>query len=251
VDHLERQYPSFPGLNLTYEVREAIAKHSTAYDCPDVREFGVGVPPTLEAQIVEAADSVAYDSHDIDDGLASNILSEPDLLRLRLPARAWRLAEPEFQRETGPGDRVDAGAKPRRRQLVRHLINLVVTDLIGATDARLRGLNLQSADDVRRMPGRVVCYSPELNEEKEELERYLLDNFYQHYRVQRMVQKAKRFLREIFSTYLRDPKQLPSEYQKRAEHEGLHQTVCDYIAGMTDRFAQAEYQRLFAPFEKA
>ena len=251
VDLLERQYPAFPGLNLTYEVREAIAKHSTVHDCPQVREFDPTLPPVLEAQIVEAADSIAYDSHDIDDGLASGILNEQELLRLRLTAEAHELAEREFH----AAGRGEAGtpalrARQRRRQLVRHLINLIVTDLINATDARLKELNPQSPDDVRATPDRIVTFSRELDERKRELEQFLIENFYQHYRVQRMMQKAKRFTREIFAAYVNDLKQLPPEYQKRAERDDLYRTICDYIAGMTDRYAQAEYLRLFAPFEK-
>ena len=250
VDHLERLYPEFRGLNLTYEVREAIAKHSTAYDCPQVREFQPDLPPTLEAQIVEAADSIAYNSHDIDDGLMSGLLRDEDLLRLRLPARAMKLAEDEIKRDPSGASRPEITDRLRCRQLVRHLINLVVNDLVHATDARLRELDPKSPEDVRRAPGRIVAFSAKLGEEKRELEEYLQENFYQHYRVQRMSLKAKRFIREIFAAYLQDVRQLPPDYQKRAAREGLHQTLCDYIAGMTDRYVQEEYLKLFEPFEK-
>ncbi len=250
VDYLERLYPAFHGLNLTYEVREAIAKHSTVHDRPQVREFQPKLSPTLEAQIVEAADSIAYNSHDIDDGLMSGLLKEEELLQLRLPARAMHFVEEEIKRGPAGASRPEITDRLRRRQLVRHLINLVVNDLVQSTDARLREINPRSPDDVRRAPDRIVQFSPLLAEEKRELEGYLQKNFYEHYRVQRMALKAKRFIREIFECYLQDVKQLPPDYQKRAAREGLHQALCDYIAGMTDRYVQQEYLKLFEPFEK-
>jgi dGTPase len=249
VDILENEYPDFPGLNLTYEVREAIAKHSTAYDSPSVLGFQPKQPPTLEAQIVEVADSIAYDSHDVDDGLLSGLLNEKDLLQQALPNHASKCAGSLFTESSSR--RMQEGlSRLRRRQLVRHLINLIVSDLVEATATRLREVKPRSPDDLRNLPERVVCFSARIDDEKKQLETYLLDHFYRHYRVARMAWKARRFVREIFTAYVDDPRQLPTEYQKRMKDDGEYRVVCDYVAGMTDRYAQQEYLRLFAPFEK-
>lgn len=263
VDHLERQYPAFPGLNLSFEVREAIAKHSTAYDSPELNEqapefmrqlfheFRQEQPPTLEAQIVEIADSIAYDSHDIDDGLYSGYLNERELTKQRLPGLAIELAEKESAAAENEAYPLSEEEKPRRRQLVRHLINIVVIDFIEETSKRLNDAAPRSSEDVRNLNERITAFSDEVKRDKEELEQYLMANFYRHYRVLRMARKAQRFIIEIFGAYDDDPRQLPPEFQGRVAVEGKRRAICDYIAGMTDRFAQQEYLRLFMPFESA
>ena len=241
VDVLENRYPKFRGLNLTWEVRESIAKHTTAYDHPQVHEFAGDELPVLEGQVVDVADSIAYVSHDLDDGLASGILTE------RVYDEVAILGELSAE-VAGRQGRLDP--RQRRGEVVRMLINRFVTDLLDTTLARIASLHLRSPEDARRAPEYVVSLSDGLNEQKKELGEYLFANVYRHYRVARMATKAKRFVEELFKEYVAQPSQLPPFYQEWTEREGLEQGVCDYIAGMTDRYAQDEYLRLFAPFER-
>ena len=241
VDVLERRYPDFRGLNLTWEVRESIAKHTTAYDHPTLREFEPDFRPLIEAQVVEMADGIAYNSHDLDDGLAAGILDEGAYDRVELLRRiSGEVAERE----------ANLGRHHRRHQIVRALINLFVTDVCRSTTARVAEMEIASSDDVRRAEQNVVCFSAELDGLGQELAKHLFDNVYQHYRVSRMAHKAKRFVKQLFKAFTAQPRQLPPYYQAWVEEQGLHQGVCDYIAGMTDRYAQDEYMRLFAPFER-
>ena len=239
VDVLEMQYPDFPGLNLTFEVREAIAKHSTRYDDPEAAEFEPHLQPTLEAQIVEVADSIAYDSHDIDDGLLSGILDESDLTSVPLVARAHArvvAVDPAALR---------SDEKCRRRQLVRHVINLIVTDLVESTQRRIDALGLKSPDDVRRAGERIICFSPEVAAEKARLEEYLMAAFYRHKRLLDMARSARRLMSEMFAEYIAHPEKLPADHRERASSAPTaHQVACDYIAGMTDRYAQHAHQTL-------
>ena len=240
VDTLERQYRDFPGLNLTYEVRESIAKHATRWDNPESHDFQPG-PPLLEAQLVEVADSVAYDNHDLDDGLSAGIISHEELAEMELWARAAR----ELREERG--ERSD---ELRDREIIRYLINLFCSDLIEETARRIEERNIGSADEVRQQDGNLVDFSPEVREEKEKLEDFLFSSLYRDHRVVRQITKAERFVREIFDAYVEDSRQLPPEYQRWADQVGIYQAVCDYIAGMTDRYAQDQYLQLFQPYQK-
>ncbi len=239
VDHLESRYPDFPGLNLSYEVREGFASHSTRHDFPRAREgFPEDERPTLEAQLVEVADEIAYDNHDLDDGLSSGLLDEEEVRKLAIWKRAMT---PE------------AEGLPRRlrwSQTIRRLINLEATDVIEESRRRLDEAGIGSLDDVRRHPARLVGTGAELTAMKDELETFLQANLYNHYAVRRMANKAQRFLREMFELYANDPHMLPARMRGEIDRWGLERTVADYIAGMTDRFAQEEYQRLFHPFER-
>ncbi len=241
VDVLERRYPDFLGLNLSYEVREGIAKHKTSYDHPLSGEFDNDEQPSIEAQIVAVADAIAYDSHDIDDGLAAGILRERELGELAIAAQALDAARRRWP---------DLSPKMRRVQVVRWIINYVVTDVIAFSTERIRRLGVASADDVRRRPEPIVDFSPDMKAKKKELEDYLFHTLYRHYRVNRMTQKAKRFIIQLFNEYVEHAEQLPPEHQQRVEEIGAHQAVCDYIAGMTDRYAEDEYRKLFQPFER-
>ena len=241
VDVLERRYPEFRGLNLTWEVRESIAKHTTAYDHPSVKEFDPELRPLAEAQVVEAADDIAYTSHDLDDALAAGILDEGVYDEVELLRRVTRKVEDRYPR---------LDPRYRRHETVRTLINLLVTDICNSTTARIREMGIAATGDIQRAPQNVVCFSAELGKLKEELQDLLFANVYGHYRVARMAHKARRFVQDLFTAFIAQPKQLPPYYQAWAEQEGLHQSVCDYIAGMTDRFAQDEYMRLFTPFER-
>ncbi|MBI3097644.1 MAG: deoxyguanosinetriphosphate triphosphohydrolase [Planctomycetes bacterium] len=241
VETLERRYPDFPGLNLTWEVRESILKHKVKRDQPLPDEYRPDWAPLLEAQVVDLADSIAYDHHDVDDSLPAGFITEEDLAEVEL----WRIASAEVAKRY-PG--IDG--KTARRQKVRFLIDLAVTDLIRTTAGSLRAQKIASIDDVRTAKSAVAGFSKEMEARKGELQVFLNARVYRHHRVLRMQERAKRFLRDIFHEYVRNPGQLPPEFQSWAREAGTERAVCDYIAGMTDRFAQEEYLKFFQPFER-
>ncbi len=241
VDELERRYPAFPGLNLSYEVREAFVRHSTRHDFPAVppefqREEGI----LLEVQTTIVADEIAYDNHDIDDGLSSGILREEELREMTL----WRLAIEAC------GETYDTlPAEMRRAAGVRSLINLLVTDVIDAARERLAAGGIETIADVRASRAMLIAPSAKVAPLKRELEQFLMERFYRHHRILRMARKAQRFLRELFNAYAGDPVLLPEEHQQRVAEFGRERAVCDYVAGMTDRYAEQECRNLFHPFE--
>jgi dGTPase len=244
VDLLEARYPAFPGLNLTWEVRESINKHRTPYDQPGLApSLDPALLPLLESQIADVADEIAYDNHDLDDGLASGVLHEEDLSGLAL----WRQARQAVEgRGAAPLD-----PEIRRYQIIRTVINRQITDLIQATTERLREHHIDSVEGVRACTDRLVGFSPEMRELRSPLKRLLWDQFYHHYRVARMADKAKRFITELFHLYLKKPEQLPNTTRSRiTKGEDHARVVCDYIAGMTDRYCLEEYKKLFDPFER-
>ncbi|MEB2308009.1 MAG: deoxyguanosinetriphosphate triphosphohydrolase [Candidatus Brocadiaceae bacterium] len=242
VDILERKYPDFPGLNLSWELKESIIKHKSPYDNTSVAtEYHANEQPLLEAQIVDKADSIAYDNHDLDDSLKAGIITDDDLQAVDL----WRETQKRVKQKYAIHDRDIVIA-----QTIKTLINLEVTDLVENTMSRIKQEGIKTVRDVRQYPGLIVSFSPTLSKQKKDLQEFLFKNVYQHYRVVRMADKAKRFLEELFIAFIRNPKQLPIEYQKWIEEAGLYQSVCDYIAGMTDRFAQDEYKKLFYPYER-
>jgi len=245
VELLEHRYPGFRGLNLTYEVREGIIKHGGRYDAggrrPEVEEYEPSESVFLEAQIVDAADAIAYDNHDIDDSLKAGLITMEELRETAL----WRMIEELLHR--GYGD-----LEPRlfRYQGVRHLINFLISDLVRATEKRLKKFSIETVEDVRACEVKLVDFSDEVAEMKEELEKFLQERVYNHHHVVRMTQKAERFVRDLFCAYVEEPRQLPPEWRRWADKVGLKRAVADYIAGMTDRFAQEEHIRLFSPFER-
>ena len=242
VDILEQKYPDFPGLNLSWEVKESIVKHISPYDhTSTTTEYNIDERPLLEAQIVDKADSIAYDNHDLDDSLKAGIITDSDLQTVDL----WRETQKKVKQKYVINNHDILIA-----QTVRTLINMEVTDLLENTLSMLKREGIKTVKDVRNHPGLIVSFSPALSEQKKKLQNFLFKNVYQHYRVARMSDKAKRFLEELFIAFIKNPKQLPAEYQKWIEEAGLYQGVCDYIAGMTDRFAQDEYKKLFYPYER-
>ena len=241
VDILEHPYPAFRGLNLTWEVREAIVKHVTSYDHPTTAEFRPDSRPVIEGQVVEAGDSIAYVSHDLDDALAAEIVDESVFEEVDILQRVAHKANVSDGR---------LSKHHRRHQVVRALINLLVTDLCETSARRLEEMNVASTDDVRGSPDNIVRHSVEVLRLKDDLQAHLFKDVYEHYRVARMANKAKRFVKDLFHAYVAQPKQLPPEYQAWVEATGREQGVCDYIAGMTDRYAQDEYLRLFYPYER-
>jgi dGTPase len=243
VDLLEQRYPDFPGLNLTWEVRESINKHRSPYDAPDLQvALDPSLAPLLESQIADVADEIAYDNHDLDDGLASGVLREEDLEAVEL----WRRAREEVARA-----HPDLEAEIRRYQVIRTLINRQVTDLVQATAQRLAEHRIASVADVRGCADRLVGFSRQMQDLRGPLKRALWTQFYHHYRVVRMADKAKRFIGELFHLYVQHPEQLPRTTRSRVERGAeAYRTVCDYIAGMTDRYCLEEYRKLFDPFER-
>ena len=237
VEQLEQRYPEFPGLNLTWEVREGIAKHATEYDLTQARDYEPERQSSLEGQLVNAADEIAYTTHDLDDGLRSELVRVSDLQELQL----WRET---LQRLGVP----EGGfTEMARRQSIRYLINLEVTDVIGTIHSKLQELRIDSPEGVRSAPASLVGFSSAMQGRNRQLKDFLLDRLYRHYRVMRMQVKAQRLIRRLFRAYLDEPRQLPSEIQARFAEEQPERVVCDYIAGMTDRFAIQEHHKLFDP----
>ena len=241
VDILEKRYSQFSGLNLSWEVRESIAKHKLLSDDPNVIKFDLNKQPLLEAKIVDIADSIAYDNHDIDDSLKAGLITESGLQEVEL----WRYAKEKVSEQYS-----NLTKEMQNIHTIKYLINMEVTDLITHTQFMIEEMKIKTTDDVQRCKERLVSFSPEISKKKLELQEFLQQNAYSHYRVVRMSDKAKRFVEELFNAFIENPMQLPPEHQKWIEEAGLYQGVCDYIAGMTDRFAQDEYLKLFYPYER-
>lgn len=242
VEYLENRYPDFPGLNLTFELRESLRKHPTSNQSPIEKEYEPELSMLLEAKIVDFADSIAYISHDIDDGLKSKILLEKDLLKNSLWSKADKFL-------AGKYDCLDENIS--RYQKVVYIINSQVTDLIKQTEKNIQELGIRSVEDVRNCKKAIVRFSNEMRKERDEIFDFLMNHLYKHYRQIRMAEKSKRFVVELFNAYLGNIQQLPVDIQKEIENTGdKKKAICDYIAGMTDRFAQEEYKKLFYPFER-
>jgi dGTPase len=239
VEVLEERYPGFKGLNLTLETLEGIQKHRSSYDSPSGESFH---QPALEAQLGDLSDEIAYNNHDIDDGIASGMLDATALESVPL----WRENHAVVRgRLTGADERIVILAT------IRSLIDILVTDAIRTAERRLAERGIGSADDVRRCTERIVGFSAEIEEKKTELKDFLFDHLYRHTRVIRMGTKAERILEDLFKTYLAQPEQMPIRFVTRlSEGEDLHRVIADYIAGMTDRYAMDEHKKLFDPHER-
>lgn len=242
VDYLEERYPDFPGINLSWEVREGIAKHSTAFDVSSrLKNLAPEESPTLETQVVDIADEIAYDNHDLDDGLASGLIKEADLEALSIWSSVYKNITDKYSKVT---------PEMRRYLIIRSLIDLQVTDLIRNTEDTILKLKLKSYKDAKKIDKKVVTFSLDMLKLRKPLRVFLMQRLYNHYRVVRMSIKAKRFIQELFNVYVANPKQLPEKIQSRITRDGVTRAVCDYIAGMTDRYALDEYKKLFDPYEK-
>jgi dGTPase len=236
VEELEQKYPDFPGLNLSWEVLEGLAKHQTAFDRPGVKKGFIAKNPSLEAQIANLADEITYYSHDLDDGLDSGLLSEKQLSqKVRLWAHAARLVKKEH------GHLPD---ECRRYFIIRTILDLQIKDVVETSELLIRAAAVQSADDVRRCSKALVNYSTERRKLNLELRRYLYKNLYFNPLVNEPHIRAKQLLRELFHFYLRHPKEIGEQTRRQTRKAGLHRVVCDYIAGMTDRYAIQEHRRL-------
>ena len=241
VDFLEDRYPNFPGLNLTWEVREGIAKHSTDYDKPEIAAFGEN-QPSLEAQIVELADEIAYNNHDLDDGLTSGMLEQEELSSVAL----WSTVTESIKSQIP-----DISPTMLKHEGIRRIINMQVSDLISTIGRKIEEMDITNREELARAPERVAAFGPEMEVMNRELKTFLRENLYAHYRVTRMAEKAQRILNDLFNAYLDKPKQLPpTTYRKIEKSDSVKRVICDYMAGMTDKFALEEHRKLFDPHEK-
>ncbi|OVE82287.1 deoxyguanosinetriphosphate triphosphohydrolase [bacterium K02(2017)] len=239
VTLLEKPYPQFRGLNLTYELLEGITKHASEYDMPDGSLFIKNGYPSIEAQIANFADEIAYNNHDIDDGLKSGLIKMEDLQKIKI----WDLCHQEVLNKH---KNIDSKYHPR--MIIKTLINLLVTDLINNTHQNSQDLKIQSIKDIRERGKNLVSFTKEKRELNIELKKFLFNNLYRHYRVERMAEKAKRVLTELFQTYIKNPRIIPPDFKNGYDDKDpIERIVCDYIAGMTDRFALDEHRKLFDP----
>jgi dGTPase len=239
VDILEQRYAEFDGLNLTFETREGVLKHCSLKNARALGEVGERFVrkqrPSLEAQTANLADEIAYNNHDVDDGVRSGLIDMEQLAEVKIFARHMRAVLRQYPR-----------LPPRRlrHETVRRMIDTLVTDLIRTSAENFRRHAPGSIEEVR-LAQPLIAFSPRIREESQELKRFLRENLYRHYRVVRMSTKARRIVTELFAALLSDTRLLPPEFQEQAG-EGAPRAIADYIAGMTDRYAILEHRRLFA-----
>lgn len=239
VDLLEERYATFDGLNLCFETREGILKHCSKENALTLGKLGERFlskrQPSLEAQVANLADEIAYNNHDVDDGLRSGLITLEQFEEVPLVAEHMAKV-----RNTFPG-------LPERRvvhETVRRMINTLVTDLIRQSEQNIAERKVVTLEDVREAPP-LIAYGEEINERQRALKNFLRINLYRHYRVLRMSAKAQRIISDLFNIFMKDSRLLPPQFQRQAEHD-LARAVADYIAGMTDRYAIREHRRIFA-----
>jgi dGTPase len=240
VTELEQRYPEFPGLNLTWEVREGMVKHESEYDISDAKDFSPELRGNLETQIANVADELAYTTHDLDDGLRSRMITPQMLDGIAL----W-----EILRETYNWHGPELSEMERHR-MIRQLVGIMVTDMVEATDKRIKESKVKSPLDIQKLKSNVIGYSEEMQRRNRELKDFLYKNLYRHYRVVRMQVKAENLITDLFNAYRAEPTMLPNTIQDTINVRGLERTICDYIAGMTDRYAIEEHQKLFNQLER-
>jgi len=243
VDSLEERYAAFDGLNLSFETREGILKHCALNKAAQLGDIGArflnNQRPSLEAQITNLADEIAYNNHDVDDGLRSGLITLEQLSGVRLFATHLKVVNTAYPHLEG-----------RRvvHETVRSMINTLVTDLIQQTEQNILAASVQSLDDVRSAPT-LAAFSSELLEQQRELKIFLHTHLYRHYRVMRMSTKARRIISDLFQAFMSDSRLLPPQFQRQAEIDQAR-AVADYVAGMTDRYAIKEYRKLFSVEEE-
>lgn len=240
VNELEQRYPRWSGLNLTFETLEGIAKHETEYDLSEVTGFDVATRGSVEAQIANVADELAYNAHDLDDGLQSGLIVLEQLDDLDI----WRVL---CDRLDWSGSTMD---EITRHRFIREHIGLQVDDVLQQTMQNLGSVEAKSPEDVQNHSAQVVSHSGTFMAYNRTMKDFLYQNMYYHYRVVRMSKRAEYFIERVFSSYLSEPRQLPDYYQGLIDSQGLHRVVADYIASLTDRSALLEYQRLFDPLTR-
>jgi dGTPase len=241
VTELETRYDTFPGLNLTYEFREGLVKHETEYDVVLPIHYEPELRGSLESQIASFADELAYNTHDLDDGLRASLLDIRDVAHVAWWQRAREAAGIQ------PGE---AYNELVRHNVIRHLINEMVGDLLRETSQRIEQSAAKSIDDVRRQAQTLVAYPEDTRVMNRELKKFLHEYMYRHYRVLRMHTKSDRVIEDLFNAYNSEPYILPEGPRAWLDKLPKEQVVCNYIAGMTDRFALEDYARLFDPRER-
>jgi len=243
VNELEERYAGFDGLNLSWEVREGILKHSSPHDMPTriLDEFLPGTVSSIEGQLINYADEIAYNNHDIDDGIKSGYLTLEQLKEVDV----WqRMADRVRERYPAIDD------KRLVARTVSALIGMQITDICETTWANIQQYNITSLDDLRRVNRVLVHFSPQVEQENMALKKFLKEKLYRHHKVDKMRVKAEHVLSKLFETYLKRPNLLPPKYHRRIEQNGVERTVADYLAGMTDRYALDDYKTLFETFER-
>ncbi|PYP93316.1 MAG: deoxyguanosinetriphosphate triphosphohydrolase [Candidatus Angelobacter sp. Gp1-AA117] len=246
VEQFEQRYADFPGLNLTFEVREGIIKHSCDYDpqvFPHLSEYLLDQRPPLEAQLIDFTDEIAYNTADLDDGLESRIITVRQV-RTGLPVFALLYDEAEHRYPKAPD-------KLKFNETLKRLVDRLVSDLIDNTRKALAATYLDSVEAVRRHPNRVVAFSPEIEKERQQIKAFLYENVYFSAPLKADKKKAERLIAEVFAFFIKSPEKLPASYQEKMLHEPLHRVVCDYIAGMTDNYAQEQHRAFCSERKKA
>ena len=249
IDKLEQKYADFDGLNLTFETREGVLKHCSVNNAKKLGDVGERFlnksQPSLEAQLTDYSDETAYNNHDIDDGIRYGLITIKDLLKIELFSEQHDIVKKKY------GEIDD---KKLLHEIIRRMINVMVVDLIDTSRENIANANLNSTSDVREQPQKIMSFSTRMNDKKLELKQFLRKNLYQHYRVHRMSKKAAVVIESLFTAFMDDLKILPTEainhcYTLQEKHgdRGLARGISDYIAGMTDRYAIVEYERIFNP----
>jgi dGTPase len=249
IDKLEQKYADFDGLNLTFETREGILKHCSVTNAKELGDVGERfinkTQPGLEAQLTDYSDETAYNNHDIDDGIRYGLITITDLLKVELFSEQYDIVNNKY-----PG----LDDKKLLHEIIRRMINVMVVDLIDTSRENIANAKLNSISDVRNQKHAIMSFSTEMNDKKLELKQFLRKNLYQHYRVHRMTKKAANVIDSLFEAFLEDPNILPTEaiqhcniLKERNGDIGLARGIADYIAGMTDRYAIIEYERIFNP----
>ena len=243
VDQLEERYPGFNGLNLSWETREGIIKHKSPYDSPAeiLIDMLPGIVPTIEAQLINYADEIAYNNHDIDDGLKSGLITRAQLDKVEIWREMYDLIARQYP---------DLDAERCKHQVISALIGRFIKDLCSTTLENIERFGIRTLDDLRRINRQVVAFSPDLAEKNKKLKQFLMVNLYRHHKVERMRVKAESYLTQLFEAYCKHPTLLPRKYLKKMDGTVRERVICDYIAGMTDRFALDEFKRLFEPYER-
>jgi dGTPase len=242
VEKLEQKYPNFPGLNLTWEVREGLAKHRTTYDHPGRRKGFEAKNSSLEAQVANVADEITYYSHDLDDGLDSGLLSEE---KLAANVKIFSDAEKFVRKQYG-----HLAEESRHYFIIRTIIDMQIRDVVENSERLIQNAGVQSADDVRLYPKPLVAHSPARRILNQELRKYLYRNLYYNPVVHEPNRRAVKLLAKLFKYFLTHPKELGESTRKRVKKNGLHRAICDYLAGMTDRYVSLECERVFGESPK-
>jgi dGTPase len=239
VEVLENNYSPFPGLNLTWETREGIIKHSSSYDRPDISDYNPDEMPSLEAQIIDYADEIAYNNHDLDDGLSSGLLHIEDVEKLSI----WSMLKNK-KRSISKDNNLAS------RERIREIINILSTDLIQNTYNNIEKYSIGLYVELKMCSSKIASFSRGIETANDELKDFLREKLYNHYMVARMTLKSQKVVQELFNTYSKHPETLPPNYQNMIKGDSLLRTVTDYIAGMTDRYAVEEYKKITDPAVK-